>query len=475
MTKRIVSGIFILTALGALGVILAGALTSGEQLIVRFLTAVIVAALGLYVISDLRLQADDDATTGRSTGRARLAAVDAPPNSTAAFMATVTKKGDGRSGQDEDIRVGKADDRIDLPDAGVGTTPSSTTEPVSAVVEGAGSPSAPPVPERTGPAPVTVRAPDLPGLNNRATATVTELFGDRGTSGTGPLEVWPDPVPAEAAQETITEGAGSHPIVGSGPAEEPPADDEEMAAPPRSTPATVPADEDLAKPAAVIDFEYSGELQAPDYQWPAPPDSSAGDQPAATDGTDRGETDRLPIVARGSDDDQTGAIPSRFETPVPTEAGEQQVNGHQAEEATDGVNGRHRSLPAPLSDAGTGAVDYADAPLAPIIDLRDVATAGNNLEVAIRSGEVEVIATLIEQGMLSTNGPITDRDVRTMVYVAFTSNELRKLLLAGGRPDGANEGLDLGPVELFDETLHAPAPKTLYSGLPETEARSQLG
>ncbi len=92
MTKRIVSGIFILTALGALGVILAGALTSGEQLIVRFLTAVIVAALGLYVISDLRLQADDQASGRRArSGPATFAAVgDLPANSTAAFMATVT-------------------------------------------------------------------------------------------------------------------------------------------------------------------------------------------------------------------------------------------------------------------------------------------------------------------------------------------------------------------------------------------------
>ena len=95
MTKRIVSGIFILTALGALGVILAGALTSGEQLIVRFLTAVIVAALGLYVISDLRLQADDDAAAASARAPAPdWLASTSPPNSTAAFMATVTGKGE---------------------------------------------------------------------------------------------------------------------------------------------------------------------------------------------------------------------------------------------------------------------------------------------------------------------------------------------------------------------------------------------
>jgi hypothetical protein len=34
--------------------------------------------------------------------------------------------------------------------------------------------------------------------------------------------------------------------------------------------------------------------------------------------------------------------------------------------------------------------------------------------------------------------------------VAFTSNELRKILLVGGTLDGDNSGIDLGPVELFD-------------------------
>jgi hypothetical protein len=78
---------------------------------------------------------------------------------------------------------------------------------------------------------------------------------------------------------------------------------------------------------------------------------------------------------------------------------------------------------------------------------------------------MQVINTLIQQGMLSTEGPITDRDVRTMVYVAFTSNELRKLILAGGTPDGVTAAdLDLGPVELFDETRYAPLPKTIYTG-----------
>ncbi|MEL6981539.1 MAG: hypothetical protein AAFO29_03860, partial [Actinomycetota bacterium] len=183
MTKRIVSGIFILTALGALGVILAGALTSGEQLIVRFLTAVIVAALGLYVISDLRLQADDDAAGLRTGAHPRLAGIDAPPNSTAAFMATVTGKGESplaKSPASEDQDALAGDEEIEPHETVVGTTSSSTSErEESAVVEDAGSPDAPPVPSLLGPAPVTVRANDLPPITGRKPASITDLFAKR--------------------------------------------------------------------------------------------------------------------------------------------------------------------------------------------------------------------------------------------------------------------------------------------------------
>ena len=495
MTKRIVSGIFILTALGALGVILAGALTSGEQLIVRFLTAVIVAALGLYVISDLRLQADDDATTSRTKVRARLSAVDAPPNSTAAFMATVTKKGDGRTGRKDAQRVGKAgDDRIDLPDVSVGATPSSTSEPVSAVVEGAGSPGGPPTPEPTGPAPVTVRGTELPELNGRPSATVTELFGDRRREDQQ-RESWPGgpTPPGTDAPDTIVVDVAPPTIAT-------PTVDADLPAgtdgqPPTEGPVTTGDDVELTRPNAVIDFEYSGELQAPDYAWPAPPlppaaaeaiatatspaTSPTGGHLFATDptgaegrGDERGDAEGERTSERVAVNPDILEIPGILEgTESPHEATPEPDDGRPSPPL---LNGQHRSLPIPLAGAAAGAADYADAPLAPIIDLRNAAGC-NNLDLAIRSGELEVIATLIEQGMLSTSGPITDRDVRTMVYVAFTSNELRKLLLAGGRPDGPNRGLELGPVELFDESQHAPAPKTLYPGLPETEPRSQLG
>jgi hypothetical protein len=646
MTKRIVSGIFILTALGALGVILAGALTSGEQLIVRFLTAVIVAALGLYVISDLRLQADDDAA-GMRMGPSWRGGIDAPPNSTAAFMATVTRKGESPGGNppvDDDLDVPAEDDRFDPHEEGVGATSSSTSEQhESAVVEDAGSLEGSPVPSILGAAPVTVRAADLPVLTGRKPATITELFARQGDKDEGDAQVWPtfqpvdQPIDRDEHAESSFDDATRSTNGSGGQADREGwsgarwADLEDGAAASVDETWNERADDetgneraddgDTDDAVAVAEFEYSGEIDSPAYQWPAAPEEPEDLHPAEVEDPDRPSRDDLrpvtPFTWDGMDDDgddavigrspadrstagidehPTAAIPASPHGPAFAEIGDEPSLGEEpvvwtrqdehgvsipvaamvddtpAGEVTparpvddaeadvtagaedgepsvtqgtdrdldidqepvadrdsetdlvtgldcetdavadldsetglvadldsdpdldrvldlDGdtgggfdvepepsVNGTHRPLPSPFLDhSSLSAAEYADAPLAPIIDLRDVATTtGSGIESAIRSGEVEVISALIEQGMLSTAGPISDRDVRTMVYVAFTSNELRKLLLAGGSPEGPNPGIDLGPVELFDKGIEAP--KTLYPGLPvQTEARTQLG
>ncbi len=597
MTKRIVSGIFILTALGALGVILAGALTSGEQLIVRFLTAVIVAALGLYVISDLRLQADDDAITARSSGSggSRVNTVDVPPNSTAAFMATVTKRGDkddeaalngsDDATDDKRVAVGVGDDaetaerepatastngssangsaangsavngsavngsavngsavngtsdngnasgdradqdtRADGQKVEVGATASSTTEVASAAVEAAGSGNGSEVGLAANSvstkAPATVRAIDISPPKDIALVNVvpaqmngieqhdeagqvdaggpagsddppiaTNGSGSKGTGskGTGSNGTsngsgggnngWGEPTgePSLNGAASGNDSSAGSPAADTPPVAFPAADSDvtaemqhsaifeqarkaaSLGADPLETPAANDAvpndsvsnddesnDDSTAAGAeeAVVssDFEYSDELQSPEHEWPSPPAKPIE-----------------PVV----------------EQPHPFEKASA---AYQAEKDRLAAEAGTSSLPVPAAPQELEAADYADAPLAPIIDLRDA--SGQNpgtVDAAINAGEVEVIATLIEQGMLSTDGPISDRDVRTMVYVAFTSNELRKLLLAGGTPDGPNYGLDLGPVELFDEKVHAPAPKTLYSGIPRRQPQSQIG
>ncbi len=584
MTKRIVSGIFILTALGALGVILAGALTSGEQLIVRFLTAVIVAALGLYVISDLRLQADDDAAGIRTGTRPRLAGIDAPPNSTAAFMATVTGRGEAPVEVDavdpvETIQDGLAEDgSIEPHSPGVGAASSSTSEhDESAVVEDAGSPDGRPMPSILGPAPVTVRAADLPELAGKKPATITDLFARRPSEhldDSADEQGWPT-ITRQVDQLAMANGStmtstiaapeldlvNGAPVNGGGNGrhddlagygDDDGLDDgiELLVEPEEST------DEVEAEP--IADFEYSGDLDAPDYaSWPAPPEPIAEPaRPSPPEPVTAEPVTAEPVTAEPMMADQAAVEPVEIEPALPessvpestvpeptvpeptatetvddleapepigspeidhavaaeavddtadpveattdvlveevsgtvTEAAEETMVQHQepptpaptveasGADPTETVNGSPANLPAAFGDRSElAAADYADAPLAPIIDLRDVNATGAGVEAAIRSGEVEVISALIEQGMLSTDGPISDRDVRTMVYVAFTSNELRKLLLAGGSPGEPNPDIDLGPVELFEGDVHVP--KALYPGQPAmpAEARSQLG
>ncbi|MEM9561876.1 MAG: hypothetical protein AAGA93_04620 [Actinomycetota bacterium] len=553
MTKRIVSGIFILTALGALGVILAGALTSGEQLIVRFLTAVIVAALGLYVISDLRLQADDDAAGLRTGTRPRLAGIDAPPNSTAAFMATVTGRGEAPTEVDAVEQAEANQDElaedvsIALHASGVGAASSSTSErDASAVVEDAGSPDGQTMPSILGPAPVTVRASDLPELAGKKPATITDLFSRRSDEPfdeSADEQGWPT-ITGQVDHVAVTNGAtmtttitapdldrlngavnghgtgngnangnGDHGPDDHGDHHGPDdLDDEiELLVEPDEERDELRADVD-----PVVDFEYSGDLDAPDYaSWPAPaepiaePEQPTIAEPERPRVIDHATADPVPAepttppsaaVETLGDPEGPEPIAADTEAEVHTEA---EADGTAAEpgdasgggpsdaaaepqepsvptaddaDPTTDLNGSPAALPAPFGDnAELMAADYADAPLAPIIDLRDVNASSAGVEAAIQSGEVEVISALIEQGMLSTEGPISDRDVRTMVYVAFTSNELRKLLLAGGSPDQPNPEIDLGPVELFDADIEVP--KALYNGQPAlpAEARSQLG
>ncbi|NNF53880.1 MAG: hypothetical protein HKN03_05490 [Acidimicrobiales bacterium] len=46
----------------------------------------------------------------------------------------------------------------------------------------------------------------------------------------------------------------------------------------------------------------------------------------------------------------------------------------------------------------------------------------------VRAQESELVDTLIGEGVLTTSGPITDKDVRTMLFVAVSSNELIEVL-----------------------------------------------
>ncbi len=580
MAKRIVSGIFILTALGALGVILAGAMTSGEQLIVRFLTAVTVAALALYVISDLRLQNEQEELPTERTGSL---AGPSPRQSATAVMATVT--GPHRTGRTsrrnrvEPLPVASNFEAIQPV-----TAPSRSVAVVDPTETVTGSRIVPPSPgstERTVP-------PQPPTGHSAVKHTPAVAPLSEPMVPLRPLDQEPaDESPAEFPPMPADESAEPLPPMPPDESPEPlppmPADESPAPLPP------MPPDEWATEPArgsviATTSYTYSGPLDSVGVEWPPkPPDGDAGGVPADADdpaqarsavdtptaeipalsdlstfdtdggslltmftpepgGTDRdgdpaAETatsgpflfavDTAEVTTGSSEQTETidSADPSDPDVPMQDDASTETTGTWQETEDRTGEVGDHTE-PADAAGSATDIGDHtepADAagsatevgdimettsgddpppalptpasrqieaahyatPIRPdVLDLRDPAEPAkpssaiaaalpnetkpsDKLTAAIRSGELQVINSLISQGMLSTNGPITDRDVRTMVYVAFTSNELRKLILAGGTPEGIRAGdLDLGEVELFDESRFAPPPKRLYPGPP---------
>ncbi len=480
MTKRIVSGIFILAALGALGVILAGALTSGEQLIVRFLTAVIVAGLGLYVISDLRLQADEDAAS--RNGRQGMTTMKAPPNSTAAFMAADSQS-DVSFSRDSDYGIP------------VGSLSLSTAEPGASqdrtgILEPAG-PESEPIrfqTEATAPLPAVAPAttsvvPDELTMTRNFTAqeNVESLAAPQPL----PMVVIDHDVATEVTQSTEAE---TNTVATEW--------EETMSFPPpvmaglpvTVSPGDLPPIQPLPEtgigepsPATTTgSFQYSGEINVVDDSWPRATEPLPETPEIAEEAMamQAGLTQDLgpfsaPIAPVEHFDGPSG--PSKTasltaEHPAVATIASSLANPVESDLATH--DGTLQVVPSIETVGPAAAIAETDDSLESVIDLRELDRVGreDSVDAAIRVGESEVIKTLIEQGMLSTAGPITDRDVRTMVYVAFTSTELRKLILAGGSPDLPQQQLDLGPVELFDERKHAPAPRTYYTGLLSPES-----
>jgi len=297
---------------------------------------------------------------------------------------------------------------------------------------------------------------------------------------------------------------------------------------------SVPADRAAVLP---VDFGYSGPLRSEDVDWPPKPENEVSTP--VTDGllsdlafgvTDDGvETQDVPLpdleTAADSVEEEYGPVtvdellgdldtdlsaplprrvglseilaadpkpeddetapaqdpePVQEATTVSTPASEVRKRPHlvlvTSEAASRQIEASHYAPPikGELVDMAGDEPEQAAHP--PIAGQPKHQEDDSRLDTVIRSGEMQVISTLIQQGMLSTSGPITDRDVRTMVYVAFTSNELRKLIRSGGTPDRIRTGdIDLGPVEVFDERRYAPLPKRVYdpaSGRAEIQAET---
>ena len=432
MTKRIVSGVFLLIALGALGLILAGALTSGEQLIVRFLTAIIVAALCLYVISDLRLQADDSSASRASArkvpdgARRRPTAPAAlPPNSTAAFMATVTGKRSASTASHDLAGLAEQDEKSVSP----GPTGDAETHAESEF---------PPRPDHRGESDHDAEA--LAESEERAPAYTDETVD---------AEAWPalPDDPADLDEEPHSDGLVA--IFSKQNQNEELEHDFEIEhhalvvndhyRPPTSPYASSPKLTSIDGGALTV-----SPVQTPTFS--TNDDDSATDDlgDEKLDGDDEEATLLTELLVLGDPHANPEPIVEEVEAAEVAATSEPLI-----EETPAGPPSTPDEMPPLTAMPGLEAAARARSR---VIELLSHEDGVGDIDSAITSGELSIITSLVEDGSLSLEGPITDRDVRTMVFVAFTSSELRKILFAGGSldTDDFDRGdLDLGPVEVF--------------------------
>ncbi|MEM9889375.1 MAG: hypothetical protein AAF962_00825 [Actinomycetota bacterium] len=424
------------------------------------MTAIIVAALALYVISDLRLQASDEAAAA-ATARATVPAPrittgeEHPPNSTAAFMATVTGK------------KSKTVDAISLSSARQRSTPEPAPAALSIEPEVALHTAAAATPVRPEPAERNVIA--IGSLSSLGTADLDpdatmEAPASPYDDGDDEATLWPfndaemEPSKSDLAElddvdglvamfakqteqqlsENKTLTLAGH-TVGAG----------------RSGDAPSSYDTDFGAGGGDDEVEMAEEdrvenVEDDEAELPTKGDDVTTEMEMSTEGVDAITNGGVPVADEST---STMAMTPAESAPraelAPTGPSTAEPALAADDESDVGALAR-LTAELPTLPAATGADTYTSAGIAPIIDLRPASTAPTTgIESAIRSGEYGVIASLIEQGMLTTEGPITDRDVRTMVYVAFTSSELRKILAAGGTVDGDNSGLELGGVDVF--------------------------
>ena len=200
-----------------------------------------------------------------------------------------------------------------------------------------------------------------------------------------------------------------------------------------------------ANPAGVGDFLHGGHQRTGNGSHRRQKGHFTGPSPVGSKGIGSGSN------GQNNEEGKSDSSPDR-DTTNGGDTTPHRADGTEGTEATT-IGEDEATAPRSVVEAisSVEAASYSGSALASIIDLRlaQSTDSSNEIETAIRLGEVDVISSLIDQGVLSTEGPISDRDVRTMVYVAFTSSELRKILLAGGAIDGDLSQLDLGQVEVF--------------------------
>lgn len=92
------------------------------------------------------------------------------------------------------------------------------------------------------------------------------------------------------------------------------------------------------------------------------------------------------------------------------------------------------------------------------IQLGDYTNA--DLVESVRAGEASLVAVLTDNGMLTTEGPLTDADVATMVFVAVSSDDLLRVLIAGKKAEDQAAALS---HRADKPELYQPAPQLVES------------
>ncbi len=158
------------------------------------------------------------------------------------------------------------------------------------------------------------------------------------------------------------------------------------------------------------------------------------------DATDNDQPDTSPLFDETTDDDAT-------------DNDQPDTSAIFDEEPTEGRAGPDPEHPA--MDKGVGRTLVA-APARADVTVTTAAGAqvelhkysSSEIAAVVKAQEGALVETLIGEGLLTTYGPITDRDVRTMVFVAVSSNELVELLTS--EPDEGHSFWPPRPAELAE-------------------------
>lgn len=108
--------------------------------------------------------------------------------------------------------------------------------------------------------------------------------------------------------------------------------------------------------------------------------------------------------------------------------------------------------------SGTTSVVASSEPV--FIQLADY--SDDELVQSVRAGEASLVSTLAESGMLSTEGPVTDNDVATMVFVAVSSDDLLRALIDGKEAEAQAAALSYTPdtPQLYEPAAQLVEPRS---------------